>query len=65
MRHRCRFSSPDDLAAYDEGYRLGQSDEQVNLPHVEEREALARQFVTLIGVLDGLQEQNAKLRQKR
>ena len=65
MKHRDRFTTPEDLAAYDEGYRLGLSEEQVDLPHGGTKEEVALRLVTLIGVCDGLQEQMAELKRKQ
>lgn len=65
MKHRSRFTTAEDLAAYDKGYQLGLSEKQVDLPESYTREAVAADLITLIGVLDGLQEKHTEHRRKQ
>ena len=65
MKHRDRFTAPEDLAAYDEGYQFGLQDEEVNLPPGATREEMAAQLIKLIGVMDGMQERIREMRARQ
>lgn len=56
MKHRDRFTTPEDLAAYDDGYRKGLDREEIDLPKVGTREEMVRKFILMVGVIDGLQD---------